>query len=147
MAKPPSPIEILLVEDNPADANLVRRKMSGANTPNSVHVVHTGVDALAFVGKEGEFQEAPRPDMVLLDLNIPGLDGREVLEHMKSEPSLRTIPVVVLTSSEAPDDIAHAYELGANAYVRKPIDLDGYRQLVAAIDAFWFTVVRFRPQR
>ncbi len=136
-------VEILLVEDNPADANLVRRQMSAAKAPNSLHVVGTGLDATAFLRQEGAFEAAPTPDLILLDLNIPGLDGREVLAFVKTDARLRIIPVVVMTSSEADEDISRCYELGANAYIRKPIDLKGYRRIVAAIDGFWLDEVRY----
>ena len=141
-----SPVEILLVEDNPADADLVQRKMKSAKIMNNLHVVHSGTDALRFVRREGPFADALKPDLILLDLNLPGIDGREVLGTIKSDPGLRSIPVVILTSSDAEEDIARSYELHANAYVRKPVDLDGYRSIVSAIDNFWFGVVRLNSR-
>lgn len=140
------PVEILLVEDNPADANLVQRKMKQAKTMNNLHVVHTGLDALQFLLKEGDFWDSPTPDLMLLDLNLPGMDGREVLEKVKANSTLLHIPIVILTSSDAEEDIARSYELNANAYVRKPVDLDGYRAIVSAIDQFWLGLVRFKSR-
>lgn len=140
------PVEILLVEDNPADANLVQRKMKQAKIMNNLHVVHTGLDALQFLLKEGDFWDSPTPDLMLLDLNLPGMDGREVLEKVKANSTLLHIPIVILTSSDAEEDIARSYELNANAYVRKPVDLDGYRAIVSAIDQFWLGLVRFKSR-
>tara|TARA_R110002073_G_scaffold332410_3_gene518360 strand:- start:93320 stop:93754 length:435 start_codon:yes stop_codon:yes gene_type:complete len=140
----PTPVEILLVEDNPADANLLLRKMKQAKVPYTMHVVQTGLEALDFVQHKGVYADSPALDLILLDLNLPGIDGREVLKAIKSDPKLRTIPVIVFTSSEAEDDIAQSYELSANAYVRKPLDLAGYQTIVDAIDGFWLGVVRFK---
>tara|TARA_R110002096_G_scaffold435826_2_gene663541 strand:+ start:67526 stop:67960 length:435 start_codon:yes stop_codon:yes gene_type:complete len=140
----PTPVEILLVEDNPADANLFLRKMKQAKVPYIMHVVQTGHEALDFVQRKGAYADSPALNLILLDLNLPGIDGREVLKTLKSDPELRTIPVIVFTSSEAEDDITQSYELSANAYVRKPLDLAGYQTIVDAIDGFWLGVVRFK---
>lgn len=140
------PIEILLVEDNPADALLTTKHLQKAKIANRVHIAEDGEEALAFLRREGRYVDAVRPDLILLDLNLPKLDGRELLAAVKSDASLRVIPVVVLTSSESEDDIARAYGFHANCYVVKPIDLEEFSKLVSAIDSFWFTVVRL-PSR
>lgn len=140
------PIDILLVEDNPADARLIQRKMQAAKIINNLHVVHNGRDAIAFVNQEGAFIGKPRPDLILLDLNLPGIDGREVLSRLKSGSHTRMIPIVILTSSEADEDILRSYELRCNAYIRKPLDLEGYRMIVAAIDHFWLGLVHYPPR-
>ncbi len=140
-----NPIEILLIEDNPADAELTREKMKSAKIVNEVHVVPDGVAAIQFLRRQGEFKDAPRPDLVLLDLNLPGKDGRDVLQEIKTDSELKLIPVVVLTSSEAEEDVVRSYQLHANAYVRKPVDLIGYKTIVNAIDSFWLGIVRLPP--
>ena len=123
-------IEVLLVEDNPGDVRLTREALREGKVFNNLSVAKDGEEALAFLRREGEFAEAPRPDVILLDLNLPRKDGREVLEAIKADPSLRTIPVVILTSSEAERDIARAYELNANCYITKPVDLDQFITVV-----------------
>jgi two-component system, chemotaxis family, response regulator Rcp1 len=135
-------IEILLVEDNPGDVELTTKSLRTVKIRNSLHVVRDGIEAMAFLRQEGPFADAPRPDLVLLDLNLPTMDGREVLAAVKGNESLRSIPVVVLTSSEAETDIARSYNLGANCYVTKPVDLTQFQAIVAAIEDFWFTIVR-----
>lgn len=137
------PIEILLVEDNPADAELALEKMEQAKIMNRVHVVEDGVMALQFLRKQGAYTGVPTPDLVLLDLNLPKKDGRAVLAEIKEDHRLQMIPVVVLTSSEAEEDILRSYRLHANAYVRKPIDLAGYQEIVRAIDDFWLGLVKY----
>lgn len=137
------PIQILLVEDNPADAELTQESMASARILNEIHVVENGESALRFLRRQSPYEQAKRPDLVLLDLNMPGLDGREVLSRIKSDPDMRTIPVVALTSSEAEEDIVRSYELNANAYVRKPVNLIGFETIVNALDAFWFSLVKF----
>lgn len=137
-----SPIDILLVEDNPADAELTREAMAESRLLNRLHVVRDGVEALAFLRREGGYGGVPRPDLVLLDLNLPRKDGRAVLTEMKGDPGLRRIPVVVLTSSQAEQDVARAYELNANCYVTKPVDLEQFLMIVRSIEQFWFTVVK-----
>ena len=137
------PIEILLVEDNPADADLTQEKMEQAKIINRMHVVEDGETALEFLYKTGPFTGAPTPELILLDLNLPGIDGREVLTEIKQNDALRVIPVVVLTSSDADEDIVRSYKLHANAYVRKPVDLAGYQKIVTAIDDFWLGLVKY----
>jgi chemotaxis family two-component system response regulator Rcp1 len=136
------PVEILLVEDNPADAYLVREALQESPLPVHLAVMETGEQALAFVRHRGPYAAAVRPDLILLDLHLPQMDGQEVLQELKSDPTLQTIPVIVLTSSQAPDDIRRSYALQANAYVVKPLGLEHYRQVLQAIADFWCTVVR-----
>ena len=138
----PGAIEILLVEDNPGDVELTREALDETKLRTNLSVVHDGVEALAFLRREGAHADAPRPDLILLDLNLPRKDGRGVLAEIKQDPALTTIPVVVLTSSEAEQDIARAYELHANCYVTKPVDLDQFVKIVQSIEQFWFTVVK-----
>ena len=134
-------IEILLVEDNPGDARLTIEAMRDAKVNNRIHVVEDGVEALAFLRREGRYSEAPRPDLVLLDLNLPRKDGREVLAEVKADPALRRIPVVVLTTSRAEEDVLRAYDLHANCYVTKPVDLEQFMKVIRFIDEFWVSVV------
>ncbi len=138
--------EILLVEDNPGDARLTLEALADSKIRNTVHHVGDGAAALAVLRREGEHAAAPRPDLILLDLNLPGLDGREVLGAIKSDPALRSIPVVVLTTSQAEADICRSYELQANSYVVKPIDFEQFVKVVTAIEDFWFQIVRL-PSR
>jgi CheY-like chemotaxis protein len=140
------PIEILLAEDNPGDVRLTEKALDHGNIINNLHVVENGVEAIAFLRQEGEYADKPRPDLVLLDLNMPKKDGREVMEDMKDDPSLRRIPVVVLTSSEAEEDVVRSYELNANAYLTKPVDFDGFVDIVKRIEDFWFSVVKMPPK-
>jgi CheY-like chemotaxis protein len=140
------PIEILLAEDNPGDVRLTEKALDHGSIINNLHVVEDGVEAIAFLRQEGEYADEPRPDLVLLDLNMPKKDGREVLEDMESDPSLRLIPVVVLTSSEAEEDVVRSYELNANAYLTKPVDFDGFVDIVSRIEDFWFSVVKMPPK-
>ena len=136
------PVEILLVEDNPGDVELTREALHDTKVHMRLSVVPDGVEAMAFLRREREYAEAPRPDLILLDLNLPKKDGRGVLAEIKQDPVLRHIPVVVLTSSEAEQDIARAYELHANCYVTKPVDLDQFVKIVQSIEQFWFEVVK-----
>ncbi|MBX5493058.1 MAG: response regulator [Chloroflexi bacterium] len=136
------PIEILLVEDSPADVDLTREALEDAKVSNNLHVVADGVEALAFLRREGPYVEAPRPDLILLDLNLPKKDGREVLAEIKADPALRRIPVVVLTTSEAEQDIVRSYDLHANCYITKPVDLDAFIEVVRSIEGFWLAIVR-----
>ena len=136
------PIEILLVEDNPGDVELTREALHDGKIHMNLSVVSDGVEALAFLKREGAFAGAPRPDLILLDLNLPRKDGRAVLAEIKEDSSLRHIPVVVLTSSQAEQDIVRAYDLHANCYVTKPVDLDQFITIVRSIEQFWFTVVK-----
>jgi CheY-like chemotaxis protein len=138
----PRAIEILMVEDNEGDVILTREALKAAKVANHVSVARDGVEAMEFLRRSGQFASAPRPDLVLLDLNLPRRNGRQVLADMKSDPALRAIPVVVLTSSKAEEDVAKAYELQANCYIVKPVDLGNLIQIVGAIDSFWLSVVR-----
>ncbi|MEX2569961.1 MAG: response regulator [Gemmatimonadota bacterium] len=136
------PVEILLVEDNPGDVRLTREALREGKVQNNLHTAGDGVEAMAFLRREGQYADAVRPDMILLDLNLPKMDGREVLQAIKADPSLRHIPVVVLTSSEAEQDIIRAYDLHANCYVTKPVDLDQFIHVVKSIEDFWFSIVK-----
>jgi CheY-like chemotaxis protein len=135
-------VEILLVEDNPADARLTREVFEGGRLATHINVVHDGDQALAFLRREGEYADCPRPKLVLLDLNLPRKDGREVLQELKSDPSLSRIPVIVLTTSAAEADILHSYDLQANCFITKPLDLDEFFDVVRAIEDFWLTTAR-----
>jgi len=139
------PIQMLLVEDNPGDVRLTRESLRDAKVMVNLHVVGDGVEAMAFLRKEGKHANAPRPDLVLLDLNLPKKDGREVLAEMKQDPDLRRIPVVILTISNGQEDILKSYNLHANAYVTKPLNLEQFAKIVKAIEDFWFTVVKLPP--
>lgn len=136
------PIEILLVEDNPGDARLTVEALKEGKVRNNLHHVRDGVEAMRFLRREGEHKESPRPDLVLLDLNLPRKDGREVLADMRQSPELKTIPVVVLTTSEAEQDVMRTYELCANCYITKPVDLEKFITIVRSIEDFWLTIVR-----
>ncbi len=136
------PIEVLLVEDDPGDVLLTREAFEYNKVSNRLHVVNDGEQAMAFLRGEGPFDRAPRPDLILLDLNLPRKDGREVLAEIKSDPGLRVIPVVILTTSEAEEDILRSYHLHANAYVSKPVDFDQFIKVVRQIDDFFVTVVK-----
>jgi chemotaxis family two-component system response regulator Rcp1 len=138
----PRPIEILLVEDSPGDVTLTIEALRDAKVANNLHVARDGEEALRFLRHEDEFADKPRPDLVLLDLNMPRMDGREVLAEMKADPVLKRIPVVVLTTSQSEDDVAAAYNLSANCYVAKPVDLDQFLGVVRAIDDFWLSLVK-----
>ena len=139
------PIEILLVEDSPGDARLAQEGLKDSKVLNSLHVVGDGVEAMAFLRKQGKYKDVPRPGLVLLDLNLPKKDGREVLAEMKGDPDLKRIPVVVLTISKAEEDVLKTYNLHANCYVTKPIDLDQFLKVVKSIEDFWLTVVKLPP--
>jgi two-component system, chemotaxis family, response regulator Rcp1 len=138
-------VEILLVEDNPGDVRLTREALREGKVRNNLSVVDDGVKAVQFLRREGEYADAPRPDLILLDLNLPRMSGPEVLEQIKADPELRSIPVVILTSSQAERDIVRAYELSANCYITKPVDLDQFISVVKTIEDFWFTIVRLPP--
>jgi CheY-like chemotaxis protein len=140
-----SPIEILLVEDNLADVRLTQEALKDEKLYNNLSVVNDGVEALAFLRREGQYANAVRPDLVLLDLNLPRKDGREVLNEIKNDPYLKAIPVVVLTVSEAERDILESYELHANCYIVKPLDLYQFSRVVKSIQDFWFTIVKLPP--
>jgi len=138
----PRAIEILMVEDNPGDVRLTREAFKDGRVWNHLHVVEDGIAALDFLYRRPPHAQAPRPDVVLLDLNLPRMDGREVLSVIKNDPDLRIIPVVVLTTSQAEEDVLRAYRLNANCYVTKPVDLEQFIRIVQAIEDFWLTVVR-----
>lgn len=143
---PPQPIEVLLVEDDPGDVLMTREAFADYKIANRLTVVTNGEDAIAYLRKQGRYVDAVTPDLVLLDLNLPRRDGREVLADIKGDPDLRRIPVVVLTTSVAEQDVVAAYDLHANAYVRKPVDFDQFVAAVRAIDDFYITVVRLPPR-
>jgi CheY-like chemotaxis protein len=135
-------IEILLVEDNPGDARLTLEAFKEGKVINNLSVVSNGVDALSFLRREGQYEKASVPDLVLLDLNLPKMDGREVLAAIKEDADLKSIPVVVLTTSSSQDDVARAYGHHANCYITKPVDLDQFLRVVQSIESFWLSLVR-----
>ncbi|HEV7392921.1 MAG TPA: response regulator [Burkholderiales bacterium] len=139
------PIEILLVEDNLGDVRLTKEALKEGKVYNNLHWAKDGVEALEFLRREGAHKDAPRPDIILLDLNLPKKDGREVLSVIKNDQQLKHIPVVVLTTSKAEEDVLRSYELHANCYVTKPVDLDKFIVVVQSIDRFWLTVVTLPP--
>ena len=136
------PIEILLVEDSPADVRLTREALLDAKVRNNLHVVGDGDEAMEFLEQRDRHAAATRPDLILLDLNLPRKSGREVLEEVKNHPELRRIPVVVLTTSRAEEDIMRSYDLHANCYIQKPVDLDRFITVVRSIEDFWLTIVK-----
>ena len=140
------PIEILLVEDNPGDVRLVVESFKEAKVSNNLSVVGNGEEALAFLRRNGAYTNAPKPDLILLDLNLPKKDGREVLAEIKQDPCLRLIPVVIVTSSDAERDIVRSYELHANAYVTKPVGFDQFMNVIRSVESFWLSIVRFPPR-
>lgn len=135
------PVEILLVEDSPTDVMLAEEALEYAKMRNSLHVAKDGVEAMAFLRKQGKYAAVPRPDLILLDLNLPRKNGREVLTEVKADDDLKSIPVVVITTSQAQEDVLKAYGLHANCYISKPVDFNQLTNVVRAIDNFWFTVV------
>jgi CheY-like chemotaxis protein len=140
------PVEILLVEDNPGDVGLTRETLKDSKLLNHMTVVGDGVEAMALLRREGKYADTIRPDLILLDLNLPKKDGREVLKEIKTDEQLRRIPVVVLTTSSAEQDILKTYDLHANCYITKPLNLDQFSAVVKAIEEFWFTIVKLPPQ-
>ncbi|MEI8306307.1 MAG: response regulator [Chloroflexales bacterium] len=136
------PIEILLIEDNPGDVRLTKEALRESKVSTRMHVVLDGVQAMAFLHREGDYAGVPRPDLILLDLNLPKKSGREVLADIKGDEQFRRIPVVILTTSQAEQDIIETYNLHANAYVNKPVDLDQFIKVVKSIEDFWFEIVR-----
>jgi CheY-like chemotaxis protein len=136
------PIEILLVEDNPADVRLTQEVFKDCRILNNLHIAKDGIEAMDFLTRKGDFKDKPMPDLVLLDLNLPKKDGREVLADMKNDPELKKIPVIVLTTSEAEQDIVRSYNLGANCYITKPVDLNQFIRVVHGIEDFWLTIVK-----
>jgi len=145
-ARPPQPVDILLVEDNPGDVRLIQEALQDGKLLNRVATVTDGQKALAYLRKEGSYAQATRPDLILLDLNIPRKDGREVLAEIKADPHLRSIPVVIVTSSQAEEDILRSYNTHANCYVTKPVDLEKFVAVVRAIEEFWVSIVRLPPK-
>jgi len=140
------PIEVLLVEDSPGDARLTQEAFRDANRSVDLHVVSDGVEAMAFLRRKGSYGHVPRPDIVLLDLNLPRMDGREVLAHIKEDDDLKTIPIVILTTSDSEADIVQCYQLQANCYLSKPVQLDAFESLVKSINDFWLTKVKLPQQ-
>jgi chemotaxis family two-component system response regulator Rcp1 len=142
----PPAIHILLIEDNPGDVRLAIETFKDAKIHNQVNVVPDGVEAMAYLRKQGKYANATRPDVILLDLNMPRKDGREVLKEVKEDPDLRRIPVVILTMSQAEQDILKSYDLHANCYISKPVDLTQFNKVVQSIENFWFMIVKLPPK-
>jgi two-component system, chemotaxis family, response regulator Rcp1 len=138
-------IEVLLIEDSPGDVRLTQEALKGAKMQINLQVARDGVEAISFLNREGEYADSPRPDLILLDLNLPRKDGREVLQEIKESATLKSIPVVVLTTSESDKDILQSYMLHANCYITKPVNLDGFLKVVKAICTFWLSVVKLPP--
>lgn len=141
-----TPIEVLLVEDSPGDVRLTQEALRDANRAIHLHVAVDGVEAMSFLKREGRHLSAPRPDLILLDLNLPKMDGREVLAQIKADESLRTIPTIILTTSEAEADITKSYQLRANCFLSKPVELEAFESLVKSINDFWLTKVKLPYQ-
>ncbi len=141
-----NPVEILLVEDNPADVRLTQEALKEEKVYNNLYVVNDGEEAMAFLRKEGKYAQAVRPDLILLDLNLPKKDGREVLKEIKSDDGLKSIPVVILTISKADEDIIKSYNLHANCYITKPVDLKQFIKIARAVQEFWLTIVKLPPK-
>ena len=140
--RPTAPFHLLLVEDDPADAGLVRRAVRNCKVISDLHHVQDGVEALEFLRRTGRHAAAPRPDLILLDLNMPRMDGREFLKEMKSDPALRSIPVVVMTTSDVERDIEASYMLGANSFVTKPVEVKDFFDIISGLEAYWCSIVR-----
>jgi CheY-like chemotaxis protein len=140
------PIEILLIEDNPGDVRLTKEALRDSKVINNLSVVSDGVQALEFLRREGRYADAVRPDVILLDLNLPRKDGREVLEEIKADPDLKRIPVVVITSSSSEEDVLRSYNLHANCYISKPVDLEQFIAVVRSIEDFWMGIVKLPPK-
>ena len=140
------PVEILLIEDNPGDVRLTEEALGEGKVCNNLTLARDGVEAMAILRREGDYADAERPDLILLDLNLPKKDGRQVLIEIKEDPDLRRIPVVILTSSKAEEDVVRAYDLNANCYITKPVDLDQFLFVVKSIEDFWLSVVMLPPE-
>ena len=140
-----APIEVLLVEDSPGDVRLTREAFKDAKVHINLHVALDGVEAMAFLGREGKYANAPRPDLILLDLNLPKKDGREVLAEIKSDPALKVIPVVVLTTSKADEDVVGAYRSHANCFITKPVGFANFNEVMRSIERYWFSVATLPP--
>jgi chemotaxis family two-component system response regulator Rcp1 len=141
------PLEVLLVEDSPGDVRLTQEAFREANASINLHVAFDGVEAMAYLRREGVHIRAPRPDLILLDLNLPRMDGREVLAHIKKDDNLKTIPTIILTTSEDEADIVKSYQLQANCYLNKPVEFDAFERIVRSINDFWLTTVKLPQQR
>jgi chemotaxis family two-component system response regulator Rcp1 len=139
-------LEVLLVEDSPGDVRLTREAFRDAKTNINLHVATDGVAAMAFLRHEGDHSQAPRPDFILLDLNLPKMDGREVLAHIKEDDNLKTIPTIILTTSEAEVDILKSYQLQANCYINKPVQLEAFDAIVKSVNSFWLTTAKLPPR-
>jgi len=140
------PVDILLVEDNPGDVRLTKEALKDAKVLNEIYIARDGVEAMAFLRRQGKFSTMPLPDLILLDLNLPRKDGREVLAEIKEDSILKHIPVVVLTTSKADEDIIKTYNLHANAYITKPVDLNRFAEIIHVLNEFWFTIVKLPPK-
>jgi len=140
------PVDILLVEDNPGDVRLTKEALKDAKVLNEIFVAKDGVEAMEFLQRKGRYSDVPLPDLILLDLNLPRKDGREVLAEIKEDPILKHIPVVVLTTSKAEEDIVKTYNLHANAYITKPVDLNRFSEIIHVLKEFWFTIVKLPPK-
>jgi CheY-like chemotaxis protein len=140
------PVDILLVEDNPGDVRLTKEALRDAKVLNKIFVAKDGVEAMEFLRMEGSFADKSMPDLILLDLNLPRKNGREVLAEIKNDPKLKHIPVVILTSSDSDEDILKAYDLHANCYITKPVDLSGFVEIMHSMEEFWFTIVKLPPK-
>jgi two-component system response regulator len=140
------PIEILMVEDSPTDVLLTQEALEHAKVLNHLHIVEDGVEAMAFLRRQGKYADAPRPGLILLDLNLPRKDGREVLAEIKADEDLKVIPVVALTTSRAEEEVLRAYKLHVNCYIAKPVDFANFAEVVRSIQQFWFTVVTLPPE-
>ena len=140
------PVDILLIEDNPGDVRLTKEALRDAKVSNEIFVARDGVEAMEFLERKGRFSNMPLPDLILLDLNLPKKDGREVLAEIKQDPILKHIPVVVLTTSKADEDIIKTYNLHANAYITKPVDLNRFSEIIHILNEFWFTIVTLPPK-
>ena len=138
-------VEILLIEDNPGDVRLTIEALKESKIINNLNVVYDGIEALSYLQKEGIYKDKPRPDLIILDLNLPKKDGREVLGEIKSEDSLKQIPIVILTTSEAEEDIIKSYELHANCYITKPVNMEQFIKVVKSVGDFWFSIVMLPP--
>jgi CheY-like chemotaxis protein len=134
--------EVLLVEDSPGDIRLTREALKDAKVHINLHIASDGMEAMEFLKREGKYADVPRPDLILLDLNLPRKDGREVLEEIKESPALQSIPVVILTTSASEEDVLKSYRLHANCYISKPVDLEGFLKVVKSIDSFWLSIVK-----
>ena len=141
------PVEILLVEDSPGDVRLTKEALKDSKVANTITVAEDGVEAMALLRREGKYAESVRPDLILLDLNLPRKDGRQVLEELKADEALKSIPVIILTTSQADEDIIRTYNLHANCYITKPVDLDKFLEVVRTIEDFWLSIVKLPPQK